>query len=579
MKKVIVAIDFGTSGTTYAFAFSDAKDDIICAKWNSPGEKNKTEIILDKNYKTIKFGDDCQDYLGDLRSSEEKYYHFTDIKMKLYDNETTICASNNNKIILNIEIVISKILIIMKEEALNHIKLIKSSIEDSDILWKVTVPAIWNNKSKEIMKKAAELAGIFDEKEQLLFFALEPEAAACDYVNEKTSEKDIIKPGSKYIICDIGGGTVDISTHERIYENGQIYIEEVYPPIGGNNGSTYINKKFIEKVIKTIFGVQAMNKLKEIANNPHIDEDIYTDYNILLGEIEDFKINIKDDSINESKRINCNLFQTLLNGKNIDELIQIYNQKCPESWKIKKNKGYKLYFPYQIMIDLTKEILIDKIVDHIEEILSHVPEIKNIIYAGSVSTNDFIITMIKNRLPSLKHFRSAYPSVSVVKGAVIFGIYPYIIKSRIAQFTIGVEFAERWNELKHGKREDLKYFDNIENCYMVRKCFSPIIFKNQKIEVNEIIKKNYKILSPKSDIIFYKTIFKNVIFIDEKSAIQKKKKCIEFGRTIFNVGESYDKLNRKFVIELKLGGTFIFATLKYKEIEKSIPFDFSHENN
>lgn len=578
MKKVIVAIDFGTSGTTYAFAFSDAKDDIICAKWNSPGEKNKTEIILDENYEIIKFGDDCQDYLGNLRSPEKVYYHFTDIKMKLYENETTICARNNNKVNLNIEIVISKILKIIKEEALTHIKLIKS-IEESDILWKVTVPAIWNNKSKEIMKKAAELAGIFDEKEQLIFFALEPEAAACDYVNEKTSEKDIIKPGIKYIICDIGGGTVDISTHERVYENGQIYIEEVYPPIGGNNGSTYINKKFIEKVIKPIFGVEAMEKLKEISNNPYIDEDIYTDYNIFLRAIEDFKINIKDDSIHESKRIDCNLFQTLLNGKNIDELIQAYNQKCPETWKIKKNKGYKLYFPYQIMIDLTKEILINKVINHIEEILKHVPDIKNIIYAGSVSTNDFIISMIKNKLTSLKHFRSAYPSVSVVKGAVIFGIYPYIIKSRISQFTIGVVCNEKWDELKHGKRKDLKFFDNIDNLYKCKNCFSPIIFKNQKIEVNEIIKKNYEIISPKADIIFYKTIFKYVKFVDENSVIQHKKKCIEFGRTVFNVGESYDKLTRKLVIELKLGGTFIFSTIKYKEIEKSISFDFSHENN
>ena len=42
-KKVIVAIDFGTSGTSYSYAFTDCKEDIL-----TPEEiKKPTEIILD----------------------------------------------------------------------------------------------------------------------------------------------------------------------------------------------------------------------------------------------------------------------------------------------------------------------------------------------------------------------------------------------------------------------------------------------------------------------------------------------------------------------------------------------------
>lgn len=47
MKKVVVAIDFGTAGTTYAFAFADKKENIITGKWNINQEKNPIEIILD----------------------------------------------------------------------------------------------------------------------------------------------------------------------------------------------------------------------------------------------------------------------------------------------------------------------------------------------------------------------------------------------------------------------------------------------------------------------------------------------------------------------------------------------------
>ena len=57
MKKVIVAIDFGTSGSTFAYAFIDSKDDIIHAKWpDSPDLKNSTEIILNEKMETLKFG-------------------------------------------------------------------------------------------------------------------------------------------------------------------------------------------------------------------------------------------------------------------------------------------------------------------------------------------------------------------------------------------------------------------------------------------------------------------------------------------------------------------------------------------
>ena len=110
------------------------------------------------------------------------------------------------------------------------------------------------------MRKAAQEAGIFNSNEQSTFFALETEAAACDYVVNNPNSC-AITPGSIYIICDIGGGTVDISTHKKVKENTNIYIEEVYPPIGGNNGSTFINKKFLDEVITKLFGKNTVNQL------------------------------------------------------------------------------------------------------------------------------------------------------------------------------------------------------------------------------------------------------------------------------------------------------------------------------
>lgn len=572
--KVIVAIDFGTSGTTYAFAFLDSKEDIMCAKWSDiSNSKNLTEIILNENYETIKFGKECQEYLSEQSSSENNFYHFTDIKMKLYKNETRIKANNNDKIELDIDLVISKILLKIKEIALKEIRSLRPTIEESNIAWRVTVPAIWSNKSKDIMQKASVKAGIFEKP--LTFFALEPEAAACDYANGKISDQEAIKPGNNYIVCDIGGGTIDISTHRRINENEQIFIEEIYHPIGGAHGSTNINKFFMQRVIEKIFGKEAINKLTTIIKNPYMDKDLYIDYCIFLEEIENFKITIKKENINDSKRINCSFFKGLISD--ISKMIGNYNKECPDKWKILKfNKDYKLYFPYQIMIDLTEEVIVNNVVKYIKRIIQYVEDIKSIIYAGSVSSNDFIISMIKEKLPkNINNYLSAYPSTSIAKGAVIFGMDPYIIKSRVSKYTIGISVEQRWDEKKHGKRKDLKFFCKIENCYKCKNIFSPIIFRKDKIEIKDTKLRHYSIIQPKNTVVFYKTVFYNVKYIDE--TCNSKRKCIEFGRIPFDVGDSFDPNNKDVVVELQLGGTFIDAKIKYKGIEKSSPFSFDNE--
>ena len=576
----LVAIDFGTSGTTYAYAFFDSKEDIILGKWNIPEIKNSTEIILSKNnYEIKKFGNECKKFFLDQSSLKEEFYHFKDIKMKLYENQTEIKATNG-KISLKLEFVISKILIYIKEEAIKAIKAVRPLIEEREIEWKVTVPAIWNNKSKEIMLNAAKKANIFTEDNELCFLALEPEAAACDYTNEGTSDRNAIKPGKVYIICDIGGGTIDISTHKRIISNGEMHIEEVYPPSGGNFGSTYINKNFFEKVIKKIFGDIAIKKLEEKINNPKKNEIIYEDYIELLNDIEEFKKDISVNVENDAKRINCSLFEELIDN-NISNLIENYNDNCPLGWEIRKYNGFRIHFPYQIMIDITKEILVNNVVRHLHKIMKDVSNVESIIYAGSVSSNDYILLMIKNALPdNIMHYRSAYPSTAVVKGAVIFGFNPFSIKTRISKYTIGISVREKWNNLIHGFRKDLKFFDEKDKCYYCGKIFSPIILQNQKTKVDESLKKSYELMGPKSEVIFYKTNFNKVTFVDEKyrdSNNNKKRKCIQLCKTFFNVGDLYDEDEKEVIVELILGGTFVYGKVIYKNYELPVQFDFSRE--
>ena len=96
----------------------------------------------------------------------------------------------------------------------------------------------------------------------------------------------------------------------------------------------------------------------------------------------------------------------------------------------------------------------------------------------------------------------------------------------------------------------------------------------QKVGIDEIISKKFSINYSKNTIKFYKTIEQNVIFIDENLANKNLK---QFGELTLDVGESFDINNRNIIIELYLGGTFIDAKVKYKDVEIKGVFDFSKE--
>ena len=68
------------------------------------------------------------------------------------------------------------------------------------------------------MLEAAKLAKLIKEEDDPSnFFALEPEAAACYYAKSENSEEEVLN--NPYIVCDLGGGTADITTHERKEDN------------------------------------------------------------------------------------------------------------------------------------------------------------------------------------------------------------------------------------------------------------------------------------------------------------------------------------------------------------------------
>jgi hypothetical protein len=116
----------------------------------------------------------------------------------------------------------------------------------------ITVPAIWKNYARASMLEAAQSAGITASRRAgptTISFAPEPEAAALASICERAED---LEEGDVFVICDAGGGTVDLISYK---------VESVDPPAlqeavvgsGGLCGGIFVDQKF-QRICKARLG-------------------------------------------------------------------------------------------------------------------------------------------------------------------------------------------------------------------------------------------------------------------------------------------------------------------------------------
>ncbi|KAH8019252.1 hypothetical protein HPB51_018479 [Rhipicephalus microplus] len=310
---VVVAIDFGTTYSGYAFSFTRDPDNIhMMRKWEGgdPGvvnQKTPTTLLLNPDGEFHSFGFTARDVYHDLDAQEAKQWMFFEkFKMTLHSNEnlsreTEIRAANGRP--MAALTVFAHALRYFRDQALKELsEQSATTILPDDVRWVVTVPAIWRQPAKQFMRAAAYKAGIGspDFPEQLII-ALEPEAASVycrklrmhqlvpeaparvhlfrEAAPELNTEpavderpdmhilpplrseviEDYLYGGTKYMVVDCGGGTVDITVHELHDQHGT--LKELHKATGGPCGSLGIDREF-ERLLRAIFSSDFMDQFK-----------------------------------------------------------------------------------------------------------------------------------------------------------------------------------------------------------------------------------------------------------------------------------------------------------------------------
>lgn len=323
----------------------------------------------------------------------------------------------------------------LKESLLNSLKTHGAeTIESRDILWVVTVPAIWTEPAKQFMRDAAESAGI---PRKQLKIALEPEAASiyCQYLpieKLKGAEKGftVSKTGTKYMVIDLGGGTADITLHEKL---GEGKLKELDKASGGASGGTAVDHQFFN-LLSDIIGHEILQTMKTKQRLAYIE---------LCREFESAKRRVKPEveekvnlgvlyHLNEfcTKTVKSNLdFQGVLQKSAFNKTVTTYADKVRIDSVVLK----KMFQP-----------VISDILSYINSILKQkvAKGIDVVLLVGGFSESKVVQDEIKKAYPKFRVVVPFDAGLSVVKGAVIFGHLPTTIESRVMKYSYCATYTE-----------------------------------------------------------------------------------------------------------------------------------------
>ncbi|XP_047190721.1 heat shock 70 kDa protein 12A isoform X2 [Scophthalmus maximus] len=542
---VVVAIDFGTTSSGYAYAFTKEPECIhTMRRWEGgdPGvsnQKTPTTILLTPDRKFHSFGYAARDFYHDLDPSESKQWLYLEkFKMKLHTTpnlsiNTDLHAANGKRVkALDI---FAYALAFFKEQALKELSdQMGGDFDNNDVRWVITVPAIWKMPAKQFMREAAYKSGLVSrENPEQLIIALEPEAAsiycrklrlhqmvdlcthttqngfsptdnggsaasqAKEHVRRNRQSRTFLvenvigelwselEEGDRYVVVDCGGGTVDLTVHQIRLPEG--HLKELYKASGGPYGSIGIDYEF-EKLLCRIFGQDFIDQFKIKRPAAWVDLMIAFESRKRAAAPErtnPLNINLPFSFIDYYKKFRGHSVEHALRKSNVDFV----------KWS---SQGMLRMSP-DAMNSLFKPT-IDHIIQHLTELFEK-PEVCNIKFlflVGGFAESPLLQQAVQNMLQGRSRIIIPHDvGLTILKGAVLFGLDPSVIKVRRSPLTYGVGVLNRFVEGKHPP-EKLLVKDGTRWCTDV---FDTFIAADQSVALGENVKRSYTPAKPSQQVI------------------------------------------------------------------------------
>ncbi|XP_031433644.1 heat shock 70 kDa protein 12A-like [Clupea harengus] len=564
MTTFVVAIDFGTAYSGYCFCVRSNPSVIKNPHWGrSKGFdtlKTPTCILFDEYGEFLKFGYDALMAYKTMGQNKKRFFnHF---KMQLYNKSISrnMMISDSGGRSMEAMKVFSESLRYLKDHALNMISNHTNgrTFSASNVTWVLTVPAIWNPAAKQFMREAAIQGGLVTETDSSkLIIALEPEAASVwckqlpsDGFISEGLDNNILEQNTEtqYIVVDCGGGTVDITVHE-VLDKG--LLKELHRASGNDMGGGSVDAKF-KNLLRDTFGHVLWDEYEK-ANPSEVQK--------MMFEFTTFKC------CNEKEEVfiacHYNLTELL---KEKQDIFRFFRGVQGVSW----SDGV-INISYSKLETLFRES-VDKIVQDIRAILLK-PEIDidYILLVGGYASCSILQDEVKRQFG--RQCRILCPvdaQLAVAKGAVLFGVNPKIVASRVSALTYGTDIAPPFDPKKHkvqkrrvNKTNDYVYCDDV---------FRRFVQKGQSVVCDQTVEFTFTPVDSNQTNMsfqFYGTEEPDAMYVDEPG-------MKNIGQFIVNMPDIRNGRNRDVKLEVSFGLTEIQATAtdKTSNERESVRLDF-----
>ncbi|WP_436532570.1 trypsin-like peptidase domain-containing protein [Actinoplanes sp. HUAS TT8] len=506
--KVVVAIDFGTNGTGYAFALVSPENDdptkrtvYFRDEWpKAParGAKDLSAIVVDENLKPVAWGYEAYSW-WQLNSA----YKRAELKLRGYayafkmalstHPENRRVARSEGDLDLDQDATVRRLIVsmlrYMREQVMARLKSLDVGLTPDDIRWCITVPAIWTDAQKQLMRQTAEEAGL-DPADQVVI-AIEPETAALygilDARRRGTDASLEAGEAQRFMVVDCGGGTIDISAFSGSMTDGRLQLAE----IGGGStgaalGSQYVNAAFRTELLPARLGVDPVAFLEE--NHAELLSE-------LENQWEKAKQSVAVAEGDDGRPVISGPVYLDLTGV-WKELPGPVRKRLIEA---ADGEGRTLFVTADEV-----QALFDKIIDPIvrlvrrafTDLLGHVHGAPiTVLLVGGFAVNDYLRARIGHELQGeATVIRPAEPREAVLHGAVHFCYDPRLITQRRARRTYGFQIAMPLRSGTKDLEHDIFRPEGSKQ-WLCRDRFQIAVRRSQAIDVSQTYQ---KVLTPSS---------------------------------------------------------------------------------
>ncbi|XP_052806244.1 heat shock 70 kDa protein 12A-like [Mya arenaria] len=513
---LVVALDVGTeySGWAYSsredFRCDPAK---VCTRTWQGGAiislKAPTCVLLSEDGRTLeKFGYEAETAYAELleKNEHEKWLYFRHFKMALWNQnvtrEMTIAAENGREV--PALTVFALTIRHLAEDALVTHKSRGGTAVQSDVRWVVTVPAIWSDAAKQMMREAAEMAGL---PLQNFLLALEPEAASmyARHVTRETSAdaRSTFDVGKQYIVVDAGGGTVDITVNETAADGS---VREIHRPTGGDWGGARVNQTFF-KLLEEMTGIPVKESMSKSYMLDYLE--LYREFEVRKRETRA----TSDTSV--TIRLPQALSKLVLREKGVSLMEVLQSSPCSDQIQLVEDR---LRLSHDVVEHLYQPS-ITQIVKHLSN-LTQRPEVchaKSIVLVGGFANSALLQETISATFPDYRIIIPDKPDLAVLIGAVMFGHNDGWIAERISKLTYGISVHSAFDNKRHPASKRVVREDGEIRCKDV---FDKYVILGQTLRVNDVQSMEtynvYESNSSHMDITVYCSSEKNPVFVTDK---------------------------------------------------------------